>query len=203
MKNKLIFSISYIFILMLTQSCKKENEDPSDLNSSYFEFTFGGQEYKMDVVVFDEDDRSDLESPYYLIEIAGHNGLSEDYIVPGLNIYLPLDKLDNPVGEYRVGNYLSSSPLYPGSAAMEIYSNPSYATHGGPVNVQIGSIQIKEFIKGDGSESYLFKQLSGTFDLDVFEYDQANDVYKTTPIKTKGKFKVQNVISISESLPIL
>lgn len=198
MKNKLIFSLSYIVLLMLTQSCKKENVDPLDSELSYFEFTLAGQEYKMDIVVFEEDERSHLESPYYLIEVAGHNGLSENYMIPGLNIYLPLDKLDNPVGEYRVGNYSNSSPLYPGSATMEIYSHPSYTTDGGASNVQLGSIHIKEFVKGEGGENFLFKQLSGTFELDIFEYDETNEVYKTTPLKVKGRFKVLNVITISE-----
>lgn len=191
MKNKMVFTIGAV-IIMLSLSCKKQNPDPLSNDPSYFEFTLGGDEYKLDVVTFVEFESNVQDLPYYQIEIAGHNGASGGNTVPGFHIFVPLDKLDDPRGEYRVGNYSRTSPLYPGSAFMEIYKEVYAATHGGPRNVQIGALRINEFVKGDGGENFSYKELIGTFELDVFEYDEVSETYSTTPIAVKGKFHVRN-----------
>ncbi len=179
--------------VMLTLSCTKAKIDHLFDDSYYFEFTMGGQEYKMDVSLLAEDDQAQGAS-HYQVEIGGHNGLTgEKRMVAAVRIRLPLDKVDNPVGEYRVGNYRSSSPLYPGSADMEIYNGKPADTHGGSPDTQVGTVTITDFARGDGGEGSQFKELMGTVELDIFEYDAEKGTQLPDPTAVKGKFHVRNV----------
>lgn len=185
---------------MMITSCSRDNESREMEYNRYLKMEINGAEWEAD----DSFDLKFMErglgvdenaDSYTLLLIAMQPGKRETF---SIMLYLPLDKLDNPVGDYPIISDITQLGA-PGTAEIYYYNNTDPATvfssrTGSKESPDGGTLTITDFEKGDGAFAQgHINRLEGTFSVVLKAMEQE---YKTseTIVITAATFDIANAL---------